>query len=429
MAHHDALTGLANRNLLTDRLAQALSQAARNGSGLAVLAIDLDRFKAINDGFGHAVGDQLLIQLGRRLHATIRGGDTLARVGADQFLVLQNDIAGPQEAGDLAERVMTVLAEPFALAGNRVQAAASIGIAVHPQDGGLPAELLANADTALYRAKTAGRGGFGFFEAQMDQELRRRRALERDLRAAIGSAQLYLHFQPICQGGSRRVTGFEALARWRHPQFGNVAPSTFIPTAEQCDLVLTLGAWVLEEACRAAAGWAWPLRLAVNLSAAQLRRGELPEEVAAVLARTGLPAHRLELEVTETLLIDDSGRAQATLQALRAMGVMIACDDFGTGYSSFGYLQNLSFDRIKIDQSFVAGLEVKPNSLRIVQAILAMAASLGVDVTAEGVETERQLALLQEMRCGEVQGYLLGRPMAGDKLHQLMPAAVAVAAD
>ncbi len=420
MAHYDGLTGLANRALLIDRLQQALNRSERTGGTIAVLALDLDYFKNINDGYGHAVGDQLLVQVSMRLSAAIRVTDTLARIGGDEFVVVQTDADHPTAAAELALRVNKLLSQPFTLGEHQLRVGTSVGIALYPGDGDSVVALLKNADTALYRAKTDGRSGFCFFEAQMDLRLRERHALERDLRLAIGTDQFSLHFQPIVATATRAITGFEALLRWQHPVRGDVAPMEFIPIAEETGLIVPIGAWVLEKACFTAATWRVPKRLAVNLSASQLRSDDLPGEVANILARTGLPARLLDLEVTETLLIADRGNALATLRALQDIGVNICCDDFGTGYSSFSYLQNLAFNKIKIDQSFVQALGKNPSALRIVQAILAMALSLGLEVTAEGVETEGQYSILREIQCGEMQGFLFGRPMSGDKVWSLV---------
>jgi diguanylate cyclase (GGDEF)-like protein len=435
LAHHDALTGLPNRTLLDDRLTQALRLAARTGGALAVLALDLDRFKAINDRFGHAAGDRLLVLATARLNNVLRASDTLARIGGDEFVVLQTDVGQPLAAGELALRLIKVLAEPFELEDRQLQVGTSttsgvtVGIALYPVDGNNAETLLKNADTALYRAKASRRGSLCFFKAEMDLQLRERWALEQDLRQAIGTDQLRLHYQPIFASATRSITGFEALLRWQHPVQGNIPPMSFIPVAEETGLILAIGAWVMEEACRTAAAWAEPKRIAVNLSAVQLNSGELTAQVADVLRRTGLPARRLELEVTETMLITNHFQVLTTLRELRDMGVQIACDDFGTGYSSFSYLQNLAFDRIKIDKSFVQALGVSSSALRIVQAILAMAQSLGIDVTAEGVETERQFSMLHEQGCAEVQGFLLGRPVPADAVGQrpLDPPATAMA--
>jgi diguanylate cyclase (GGDEF)-like protein len=413
LAHHDGLTGLPNRTLMNDRLCQALNLATRNGGAFAVLALDLDRFKAINDGFGHAVGDKLLILVAARLKRAIRSCDTLARVGGDEFIVLQTD-AESAAAGELAQRLIEALSEPFELNDVQMRIGTSVGIALYPADGESADVLLRNADTALYRAKTNRRSTFCFFEERMDLQQRERWSLEQDLRSAISTDQLRVHYQPIFASATRSIIGFEALLRWQHPVRGDIPPMSFILMAEETGLVLPIGAWVLEEACRTAAAWPEPKRIAVNLSAAQLRSGELPGQVADVLRRTGLAPRLLELEVTETMLINDHRQALETLREVRDMGVQIACDDFGTGYSSFSYIQKLAFDRIKIDRSFVRELGTTSSALRIVQAILAMARSLGMEVTAEGVETEQQFSILREQGCGEIQGFLLGRPMSAE---------------
>ncbi|MEJ0015834.1 MAG: EAL domain-containing protein [Acetobacteraceae bacterium] len=429
LAHHDTLTGLPNRTLLRDRLSRAISLAVRNHGTLAVLALDLDRFKSVNDRFGHPAGDRLLISVTERLKSALREPDTLARVGGDELIVLQTDVGQPMAAGQLAQRLIDVLMEPFEVNGQLLRIGVSVGVALHPADGNSAEALLKSADTALYRAKSRQGGGLCFFEAQMDLQLYERWALEQDLRLAIGTPQLRLHYQPIFATATRSITGFEALLRWQHPVRGDIPPATFIPLAEETGLILAIGAWVLEEACSTAAGWAEPKRLAVNLSSAQLRGGNLPVQVAGILLRTGLPAGMLELEVTETMLISDPNQALAVLHELRAMSVRIACDDFGTGYSSFNYLQNLAFDRIKIDRSFVRGLGTAPSALRIVQAILAMAQSLGMEVTAEGVETHRQLAILQQQGCAEIQGYLLGRPIPSAEISRCLSEALAIGTD
>ena len=419
LAHYDALTGLPNRTLLNDRLSLALNHAARDGGTLAVLALDLNRFKAINDGFGHAAGDMVLATVADRLKDAMRAADTLARIGGDTFIVLQTNVE-PAVVSEIAQRLIEVLSEPFELNQLQIRIGASIGIALYPEDGESAEALLKNADTALYRAKVDRHGTFRFFEAEMEVQLRDRWALEQDLRSAIGTDQLRVHYQPIFASATRSISGFEALLRWNHPVRGNIPPASFIPIAEETGLILTIGSWVLEEACRTAAGWATPKRIAVNLSASQLRGSDLLGQVADVLRRTGLPARMLELEVTETILVSDHCEALETLQLVRDLGVQIACDDFGTGYSSFSYIQNLSFDRIKIDRSFVQKLGVTPSALRIVQAILAMAHSLGIETTAEGVETEQQFSILRAQDCDEMQGFLLGRPMPASAISEVL---------
>jgi diguanylate cyclase (GGDEF)-like protein len=419
LAHHDALTGLPNRTLLNDRLSQALHINAREGGGLAVLALDLNRFKAVNDGFGHAAGDGLLKLVADRLRGALRASDTLARVGGDEFVVVLTDV-DRVVAGGLAQRLIESLAEPFQMNDLRVRIGSSIGIALCPRDGDSADALLKNADTALYRAKIERESRFRFFEPNMDLRLRERWTMERDLRLAIGTDELRLHYQPTFSSTTRSIVGFEALLRWHHPVRGNIPPMSFIPVAEENGMIVTIGTWVLEEACRTAMAWSSPKRIAVNLSAAQLGSGELPTQVTDILRRTGLPPGRLELEVTETMLISDHCQVLDTLRELRDMGVQIACDDFGTGYSSFSYIQNLAFDRIKIDQSFVRALGVSPTAPRIVQAILALARSLDMEVTAEGVESEQQFAMLRELGCDEIQGFLLGEPMPPEAIPETL---------
>ena len=419
LAHYDALTELPNRTLLNDRLSQALHLTARNGEGLAVLALDLNRFKAVNDRFGHAAGDRLLKLVADRLMGAVRASDTLARVGGDEFVVVLTDVK-PSDAGELAQRLIAELSEPFQLDDLRIRIGTSVGIALYPQDGDCTEVLLKNADTALYRAKIERHSHFSFFETDMDLRLRERWGLEQDLRMAIGTDQLRLHYQPTFSSTTRSIVGFEALLRWHHPVRGNIPPMSFIPIAEETGMIVAIGTWVLEEACRTAMAWPSPKRIAVNLSAAQLGSGELPGQVGDILRRTCLPAGRLELEVTETMLISNHSQVLDTLRELRDMGVQIACDDFGTGYSSFSYIQNLAFDRIKIDQSFVRELGGNPIAPRIVQAILALARSLDMEVTAEGVETEQQFAMLRELGCDEIQGFLLGEPLPSEAVAEVL---------
>jgi diguanylate cyclase (GGDEF)-like protein len=411
LAYHDGLTGLANRALLNDRLSQAVEHARRSGASFAVLALDLDRFKAINDTCGHDVGDAALRKIAERLREAVRAADTVARIGGDEFLVLQTSPTQPGSAVELARRLADTLSQPLEVAGNQVEIGTSIGVAMYPSDGGTAAALLKAADIAMYHAKTDGRGVVRLFEPEMDRLLSWRRGIERDLRAAVGTDQLTLHFQPQFSCATEVVTGFEALLRWRHPVRGDIPPSMFIPVAEESRLINDVGAWVLESACAAAASWPVPHCVAVNLSVAQFRAGDLPAKVAEVLHRTGLPAGRLELEVTESLLISHPEEALKALRAVKQMGVRISLDDFGTGYSSLSYLSRFPFDKIKIDRSFVAALGIDQSALPIVQAILAMGRSLNLEVIAEGVETQQQLRILRDQQCAEVQGFLLGRPM------------------
>ena len=411
LAYHDALTGLANRALLNDRLSQTIEHAKRGDVSFAALALDLDRFKTINDTYGHDAGDAALMEIAERLRRAVRTTDTVARVGGDEFLVLQAAPTQPDSAVELAQRLVDALSQPLEVAGNQVVTGTSIGIALYPSDGDTAAALLKAADIAMYHAKTDGRGVVRLFEPEMDRLLSWRGVIERDLRVAIGTDQLTLHFQPQFSCAAGVVTGLEALLRWRHPVRGDIPPNMFIPVAEESRLISGLSAWALESACAAAASWPAPHTVAVNLSGAQFRDGDLAAKVAAVLRRTGLAAGRLEFEVTESMLISHPEEALRELRALKQMGVHISLDDFGTGYSNLGYLSRFPFDRIKIDKSFVRALGTDPSALPIVQAIIAMGRSLNLVVTAEGVETEQQLRILRDQQCDEMQGFLLGRPI------------------
>jgi diguanylate cyclase (GGDEF)-like protein/PAS domain S-box-containing protein len=419
LAHHDPLTGLANRSLLRERISASIALAEKSGESLALLLLDLDRFKAVNDLHGHPIGDQVLVRVAARLRAAARGAELIARLGGDEFVILLSaaDAAG---ASEVAQRVIATLLEPLEIGAPFVQINTSIGISLYRQHGSTADELLKNADTALYAAKRAGRGTARLFDPAMDAELRRRRHLEQDLRLAIRRRTLDIHFQPLFKNDGKTLAGFEALARWRHPAFGPISPADFIPLAEESGLIVPLGRLVLDIACAEAASWSQPHRIAVNISPAQLRAGNLVATVTEVLARTGLPPSRLELEVTESLLIEDTEATLATLSALKALGLRIVLDDFGTGYSSLSYLRRFPFDKLKIDRSFIQALGENDEAMAIVRAIVALADSLTLDVTAEGVETETQLRLLQEESNAEMQGYLLGRPAPADTFSSLL---------
>jgi diguanylate cyclase (GGDEF)-like protein/PAS domain S-box-containing protein len=425
MAHHDALTGLPNRRMFVDRLHQVLARSKRDGTTVAVLCLDLDRFKHVNDLGGHAAGDELLRQVARRLNDSIRTEDTAARLGGDEFAVIQVGVAHPDGPGIMAERLVKAISKPFDLGAQQTMIGTSVGIALYPGDGEEGEDLVRAADTALYRAKEAGRGTFRFFEAEMDVRLQDRRKLERDLRQALAGDQLKVHYQPLADCGGGNIVGFEALVRWNHPERGAISPVQFIPLAEECGLIMPLGAWVMRRACTDAATWPGDKLVAVNLSPAQFRHADLAREILAVLKETGLPAARLELEVTESLLIDDPDRVLATLMTLKEAGVRISLDDFGTGYSSLSYLQRFPFDKIKIDRSFVSQMDKNADSMSIIRAVIALGKSLRIKITAEGVETEAQLGLLQQENCDLVQGYLLGKPMAKEDLGGLLAAASA----
>jgi diguanylate cyclase (GGDEF)-like protein/PAS domain S-box-containing protein len=408
LACHDALTDLPNRAALHDYVSDLLDRAQSDGGRFAVLCLDLDRFKQINDLFGHSMGDQVLREVTRRLQVAAQGA-LLARIGGDEFIAIAEQEPLPSSAELLAGRLQAALDDDIEIDGHRFELGLSIGIAVFPRDGEDLTSLVANADAALYRAKHDGRGAVRFFTATMDQQLRDRRALERDLKSAISNGELSLEYQPQ-QHADGRIIGFEALARWRHPRRGPVPPSDFIPIAEESGLIVELGEWVLREACREAACWHPSLQVAVNISAIQFRRTALERIVQIVLEETGLAPDRLELEITEGVLIENVGRAKQTLKELKALGVRLALDDFGTGYSSLSYLQSFPLDRIKIDRSFISNLGRAERSLAIVRAVIGLAHGLGVPVLAEGVETSAQLAAVIKEGCDEVQGYLIGRP-------------------
>jgi diguanylate cyclase (GGDEF)-like protein/PAS domain S-box-containing protein len=409
MAHFDGLTDLPNRAAFNECLATTLERAAREKERFALLCLDLDRFKEVNDVFGQAAGDAALRKAAERL-ANSCGEAFLARPGADEFAVIASGGTQPAGAAALAERLMAAFADEFTVDGHRLHIGVSIGVAIFPADGADASSLLANANAALHRAKTGGRGAICFFEPDMDQRLRERRALVHDLHAAIERGELMVYYQPQARVDGE-ITGFEALVRWRHPLRGLIAPDVFIPAAEESGLILSIGEWVLREACREAASWPKPLNVGVNLSPVQFRHGDLPGLVHGVLLETGLSPGRLELEITESVLIDDFSRGVAILRRLKLLGVHIAMDDFGTGYSSLSNLQAFAFDRIKIDRSFISSLQSNRQSATIVRAVIGLGRGLDLPVIAEGVETADQLAFLSSESCGEVQGYLVGRPL------------------
>lgn len=408
MAHHDGLTGLANRVLFREEMDRALVHAKR-GDAFAVLCLDLDHFKAVNDTLGHSVGDELLKAVAVRLRACLRDTDILARLGGDEFVILQ--IAGDQPVGAtaLARRIIETIGSPFDLDGHRVDIGTSIGIAVAPDDGTEADHLLKSADMALYQSKGEGRGAFRFFEAGMNAKMQFRRGLEIDLRQALGRGEFSVHFQPVVELEAGEVCGFEALLRWSHPTRGQVPPDQFIPLAEELGLIGSIGAWVLREACAAAAAWPAPLSVAVNLSPVQFKNRQLVLEVIGALGASGLAPSRLELEITETAMLFDTDTTLATLHQLKEFGVRIAMDDFGTGYSSLSYLRKFPFDKIKIDRSFVRDLSEKDGSLAIIRAVTRLAADLGMVTTAEGVETREQLETLSAQGCTQAQGYLFSQ--------------------
>ena len=420
MAHHDALTGLPNRVLFHERLDETLLRAHRNAENFAVLYLDLDQFKTVNDTLGHPAGDKLLVAVADRLRTCLRECDMIARLGGDEFAVLQIGLAGPHEAGALAERIVTLLSEPYEIDGQQSVIGASIGISFAPADGETSEQLLRNADMALYQAKEDGRRLFRFFEPSMDARLRARRTLEFDLRNALAAGEFELYYQPLITLETGVISGFEALLRWHHPKRGMMAPADFIPLAEETGLIIPIGEWVLHQACCEAVGWPGDLKVAVNLSPVQFKRGNLPQVVFATLASAGLPAARLELEITELIFLANSETNLATLRSLRALGVGIAMDDFGTGYSGLSYLRAFPFDKIKIDRSFISGLGESGDCMAIIQAIIQLGSNLGIPTLAEGAETEEQLASLREAGCSEMQGYLFSRPVPASEIAALL---------
>jgi diguanylate cyclase (GGDEF)-like protein/PAS domain S-box-containing protein len=408
MAHYDALTDLPNRAAFVEHLTRTIDAARLAQESFAVLSIDLDGFKEVNDVFGHAVGDDVLRELSQQLRA-LAGEAYLARLGGDEFTLIAPNGGHPALAEVLAARLHAAVATELERDGQHLRVGISIGVAIFPADGTDATMLLNNADAALTRAKAAGRGKTRFFEIEMDNRLRERRAIQNELASAVARDELRLHYQPQARIDGE-VIGFEALVRWHHPQRGMVSPATFIPVAEESGLIIQIGEWVLREACREAASWSHPLQIAVNLSPIQFRHGDLAGLVHSVLLETGLSPTRLELEITEGVLVDDFGRGVSILRRLKTLGVRIAMDDFGTGYSSMSYLQAFPFDKIKIDQSFISNVNSNPHSAAIVRAVIGLAHGLNLPVLAEGVETKQQLDFLAAESCDEVQGYLTGRP-------------------
>jgi diguanylate cyclase (GGDEF)-like protein/PAS domain S-box-containing protein len=422
MAHHDGLTGLPNRNSLRQRLDEMLAQRRRGSEKVAVLFLGLDHFKAVNDTLGHGVGDKLLRGVARRLRSSLREEDAIARLNSDEFAIAQSGITRPEDVVLLARRMLEAIGEPYLLDGQSVMIGASIGIAMSPGDGDDSERLLKNADLALSRAKNDSRGTFSFFESGMDARAQARRKIELDLRGAIQNDALRPHYQPLIDLASGRISGFEALVRWQHPERGMTSPAEFIPVAEDTGLINVLGAQILRRACMDAAGWPDPVRVAVNLSPLQFRVGNLLSIVMDALRQSGLPAKRLKLEITETLLLEKSPEVLATLHALRALGVHISMDDFGTGYSSLSYLRSFPFDKIKIDQSFVRDLGGNRDAQAIVRSIISLGKGLGVTITAEGVETEAELSCLRTEGCHEAQGFLFSRARPNGEILELLRA-------
>jgi diguanylate cyclase (GGDEF)-like protein len=418
MAHHDALTDLLNRVLLNERLDQALANRANGEDMVAVHHLDLDQFKAVNDSFGHLAGDKLLKIVADRLRGLVRDSDTIARMGGDEFVILQAPITDPGQATTLAQSIVELMSEPFDIDGHHAVVGASVGIAIGPGDGSKSDGLLRNADLALYRAKRDGRGTFRFFEPAMDLQMQTRRIMEQEMRRALPAGEFELYYQPLINLATSDISGFEALIRWNHPDQGLIAPASFIPLAEEIGFIVPLGEWVIGQACATAALWPDDFDVAVNVSAAQFRSPRLLQVIVEALASSGLDPTRLEIEITESVLLHQKEAVLAVLHQLRALGVRIAMDDFGTGYSSLSYLQSFPFDKIKIDRSFVKDIAENANSLSIVRAVAALAKGMGMTAAAEGVETSAQLDSVTSEGCTEMQGFLFSRPLPAREIEQ-----------
>jgi diguanylate cyclase (GGDEF)-like protein len=422
LAKFDELTGLANRSQFRERINAMLATVHERQNHITIHLIDLDRFKSINDTLGHPIGDKLLKEVALRLSTVIGPADMITRFGGDEFVVLQSITKRRQDAEWLAQRLARTLKEPFEIDGHRMDIGASIGIAMAPIDGINADELLKKADMALYAAKNGGGGDHRFFAMDMEAAVQERRALELDLRDAIASEQFELNYQPLVDLRSGRVTTCEALLRWTHPVRGNVPPAVFIPVAEETGLIIAIGEWALNRACVEAATWPHGVKVAVNLSPVQFRDRGLALQVVSALAKSGLPAQRVELEVTERLLLEDNDRTLETMQQLKNLGVSLSLDDFGTGYSSLNYLRKFPFDKIKIDQTFICDLGDERDARAIIGAVASLGAGLDKIVVAEGIETEEQLKLVTSQGCHEGQGYLFGRPMSGSAIRARLEA-------
>lgn len=414
MARHDGLTGLANRTLFRERLAQELARAERDGSSFALFCLDLDRFKAVNDTLGHPVGDSLLAIVAERIKAALRTEDVVGRLSGDEFAILQIRGGSAHAASTLARRLNKAMVRPFLIGDHTIELGVSIGIALGPKDGGSADQLFKSADMALYRAKNEGRSTFRFYEASMDAAAAARQSLELDLRQALPQREFALHYQPLLDPNSKAVKGFEALLRWHHPERGAIPPCDFIPLAEETRLIVPIGEWVLRQACREAMFWPDGTTVAVNISSVQLESPTLVQSVLSALEKSRLPAHRLELEITESVLMHESEAVFRSLRMLRELGVRFALDDFGTGFSSLSYVQKLPLDRIKIDRSFIKSL-ADPTTAAIVRTIIGLGAGLGIAVTAEGIETEDQLEFARREGCALVQGFLFSPPLPSEE--------------
>jgi len=424
LAQFDPLTGLPNRALLADRFAQMIVQARRHGSQLGVLFVDLDEFKLVNDTLGHAAGDELLKEAAARLKSAVREGDTVARISGDEFALVLADLARQEDAALVAQKLIDRLAAPFELRGKEMFVTASVGIAVFPGDGEDAEALLGAADAAMYRAKQAGRNAFQFFTAEINQRTRARAQLGAELRRALERDEFVLAYQPKYDLAAGRPCGAEALLRWNHPERGVVSPAEFVPVLEETGLIVAVGEWVLARACRDLKAWAaagaQPLPVAVNLSARQFRQGDLEARIRAALSAAGVSPQLIELEITESQLMHDPDHAIRTMQSLRAQGIRIAIDDFGTGYSSLAYLTRFPVAALKVDRSFVAGIERQDGDAAIVRAVIEMARTLGFTVIAEGVEHAAQVEFLRQFGCHQAQGFFFARPMPAAELLKLI---------
>jgi len=418
LARHDVLTGLANRAEFNAKLEEASKRLKRNGGSLTVMMLDLDKFKAVNDTLGHPAGDQLLVEVGRRLQSTIRETDVLARLGGDEFAIIQE--GGPDQhegAIALALRIINAISKPFDLNGQEAGVGTSIGIALAPENGVEPEQLLKSADLALYDAKANGRNDFRIYHPAMLEIAHTQQSAEIELRDAIARDEFELHYQPVVDVKTRRLCGVEALIRWRHPERGLISPDQFIPLAESTGLIVPLGEWILQRACADAAAWPAHIKVAINISAVQFKKGNLFDVILCTLVETGLAPERLELEITETSLLENQEAHLATIRQLKNLGITMALDDFGAGYSSVTYLTNFPFDKIKIDRAFTHGVLTRRDCAAVVSAVLALAQGLGTITTVEGVETEEQFEYMREAGVDLAQGYLFGRPVPLSQLN------------
>jgi diguanylate cyclase (GGDEF)-like protein/PAS domain S-box-containing protein len=423
LAHHDVLTDLPNRALMYDRLEVALAQAHRHGHGVAALFIDLDRVKVVNDTLGHAAGDRLLQEVATRLCRCTREGDTVARLGGDEFMVVLPNLGDPQGAAAVAEKVLESLARPMPLDGQEIFISASIGISLFPADAKDAEDLLRNADAAMYSAKRLGGNNYQFYTADLNAQMQERLAIEHGLRVALQRSELHLVYQPKIDLLSRRIIGVEALVRWHHPSLGPISPERFIPIAEETGLIVPIGEWVLRTACQKIRDWrdqGIELPVAVNLSARQFRQRNLAQTINAILSETGIPPACLEIEITESDVMENAESAIATLDQLKARGINISIDDFGTGYSSLSYLKRFPLDILKIDRSFVRDIAIDSDDAAIVEAIIALARSLDIKVVAEGVESESQVAFLSRSGCDFAQGFLFSPPVTAEEIPALL---------